>query len=365
MSTKKIFIIVLTIIIFGGTMADFLKIKTSYQSLAQILFQEQTETVSAIEKAKKSVVSIIKTQELTEIVVNQKTGQTQIDSGFRQISGGSGIIVESNGLILTNKHVVSSGDDYSVILDNGEIYKGKVVARDPLEDLALLKIEGKNFPVLTLADSRYLKIGQTVMAIGYSLGRYQNSVTKGIISGLNRDLTASDPQGKQIVLTNIIQTDAAINNGNSGGALIDLNGQVVGINTAVEMGENVGFAITSNSARKAIRSYKKYGKIIRPKLGVRYIMINPTLAKFLGLPRKNGAWIHSGDKKPTVLPNSPAERAGLKEGDIIFEVNAIKVTDKLPLAEIISFYDPGQTIGFKVQRGEKIIILKATLGKFE
>lgn len=332
--------------------------------LADILFQEQTETISAIDQAKKSVVSIIKTEELTKIITND-LGQTQIDANFKQVAGGSGIIVSSDGLILTNKHVVDFGDKYSVILNNGEIYDGEVVARDPLKDLALLKIDEQNLSVIKFTNSQNLKIGQTVIAVGYAMGRYKNSVTKGIISGLHRDLIASDSKGKVESLSNIIQTDTAINPGNSGGALINLNGELVGVNVATELsGQNVSFAIPANSAKKAVRSYKKYDKIIRPKLGVRYTMLNPTIAKFIGLPKKQGAWIHSGIES-AVVPDSPADKAGLLENDIIFEINAIKITEDLPLCEIVSFYEFDQIIGLKVQRGNKVIILKVKLGSFE
>ena len=366
MLKKSIFtILIITTILFSSALINYTKYP---RVLADILFKEQTETISAIERTKKSVVSIITTKELTNVIFNKNTGETQIDSNVQQSSGGSGIIIESDGLILTNKHVVSGDEKYSVILDNGEIFEAEVVARDPLEDLALIKIdlpENTSLPTTNFANSRNLKIGQTVIAIGYPLRKYKNSASKGIISGLHRDLTASGPEGESINFSNLIQTDASINTGNSGGALIDLNGQVIGINSAIDAGENLGFAITSNVARKAIKSYQEHGKIIRPKLGVRYLMLNPAITKFTGLPRKNGAWIHSGNEYPSVVPDSPAEKAGLKTGDIIFEVNAIKVTEDFPLGEIVSLYEPGQTIGFKVQRGNKIIILKATLGKFE
>ncbi|MEA2089110.1 MAG: trypsin-like peptidase domain-containing protein [Patescibacteria group bacterium] len=332
--------------------------------LANILFQEQTETISAIDQAKKSVVSIIKTEELTKIITDD-LGQTQIDANFKQVSGGSGVIVSRDGLILTNKHVVDFGDKYSIILNNGKIYNGEVVARDPLKDLALVKIDEQNLPVIKFVNSQNLKIGQTVIAVGYAMGRYKNSVTKGIISGLHRDLIATDSKGKVESLSNIIQTDAAINPGNSGGALINLNGELIGVSVATELsGQNVGFAIPANSANKAVKSYKKYDKIIRPKLGVRYSMLNPTIEKFIGLPRKQGAWIHSNNAL-SVVPDSPAEKAGLLENDIIFEINAIKITEDLPLCEVVSFYEPEQTIGLKVQRGNKIIILKVILGSFE
>ncbi len=360
--------VLLTLIIITIFSFSFFAGKTNMpEALADIMFQEQTDTISAIEKAKKSVVSIVTNQELTSTIFNEDTGQIQINSNVAQTSGGSGVIVNEDGLIITNKHVVSNAEEeYHVILNNGEKYKAEVLSFDPLEDLALIKIEAENLKPAVFSNSRDLKVGQTVLVLGYSMGRYRNSVSKGIVSGLNRSLVASVPGANSILLSNIIQTDAAINSGNSGGALINLNGEVVGINSAVETsGENVGFAILSNVARKAINSYKLYGKIKRPKLGVRYIMLDPVVAEFTGLPRKDGAWIHSGTDDPAVVPDAPGEKAGLKENDIIFEVNAIKVTENLPLAEIVSFYEPGQTIGFKVQRGEKIIILKATLESFE
>jgi serine protease Do len=357
-----LFLIVVTILSFS-----FFASKTNMpEALADIMFQEQVDTLDAIEKAKESVVSVVTSQELTSTIFNEENGQIQINSNVAQTSGGSGIIVSADGLIITNKHVVSGDEEYSVILNNGDIYDAKVVATDPLEDLALIKIEAENLKPAVFSNSRDLKVGHTVLAIGYAMGRYRNSVTKGIVSGLNRSLVASVPGGESILLSNIIQTDAAINTGNSGGALINLNGEVIGINAAVETaGENVGFAILSNVARKAIYSYKKYGKIKRPKLGVRYIMLDPVVAKYTGFKRTDGAWIHSGTDDPAVVPDSPGEKAGLKENDIIFEVNAIKVTEDLPLAEIIGFYEPGQTIGFKVQRGDKVIILQTTLDSFE
>ena len=230
--------------------------------LADILFQEQSDTVSAIEVAKKSVVSVIKTKDLTSVVADEASSSIEIKANTKQVSGGSGVIVSLDGLILTNKHVVADGDEYTVILHNGEVYSSKVVARDPIEDLAIIKIKSisndEDISIAEFADSRHLKIGQTVIAMGYSLGRYKDSVTKGVVSGLNRSLVASG-NNKTVNLSNIIQTDAAINLGNSGGILIDLTGRVIGISTAVEtLGENVGFAIPSNAAKKTISSYKKY-----------------------------------------------------------------------------------------------------------
>lgn len=338
-------------------------------AFADILFQEQFDTINAVTNAKKSVVSIIKTKDITSVIADETSSSVNINANIKQVSGGSGVLVSSDGLILTNKHVVADGDEYTVILHNGEIFKSNVVARDPIEDLALIKISIKDkedISVASFVDSRHLRVGQTVIAMGYSLGRYENSVTKGVVSGLNRSLIASGTNNTTVNLSNIIQTDAAINLGNSGGILIDLTGRVVGISTAVEtLGENVGFAIPANTAKKTISSYKKYGKIKRPKLGLRYTMIDPMISRFAGLPRDNGAWVHSGTNDSVILSDSPAERAGLTENDIIFEINAIKITEALPLSEVINYYEPGQKIGLKVQRGDKVVILEAILGSFE
>ncbi len=326
------------------------------------LFLSQENDLAAIQKVKKSVVTIIKAKDITKVIFNQKTKKAQIKTDFSQIIGGSGFFLTSDGLIVTNKHVVEEKGPYYVILDNGQVFPAKIVARDPLRDLAFLKIKGKNFPAVQLGDSSRLKVGETVFAIGYALGRYPNSVSKGIISGLHRYLVANDFD-KPESLSNLIQTDAALNPGNSGGALINLKGQVIGITTAIAGGQDVGFALPSNLIKTAWQSYRKNKEILRPELGIHYVTVTPLLAKFIGLPRQNGAWIHNSNG-PAVLPDSPAARAGLRDNDIIFEVNAIKVTPQRPLEAIINLYQPGQTIGLKVQRGNKIIILKVKLGAF-
>lgn len=363
MTRKFILLTLILLVILSGS---FFVSKNHQNVLANILFQEQEDTIGAIEKTKKAIVSITTNKDLTRIIEDKNTGEINISSNFVQTSGGSGIIVRKDGLIVTNKHVVSNiAEKYSVVLNNGDVYDATIIALDPIEDIALIKIEAENLTIANFADSKRLRVGQTVLSIGYALGKYQNSVGKGIISGLNRSLVAAAPGGESILLSNMIQTDAAINSGNSGGALIDLNGEVVGINSAIDSGQSVGFAITSNTIRKSISSYEKYGKIKRPQLGIRYLMLDPATAKFTGLTRKDGAWVHSGTNDPSVVPDSPAALAGLQENDIVFEINAIKVSHSLPLSEIISFYEPGQTIGLKVQRGDKVIILKAILGVFE
>lgn len=326
-------------------------------------------TVLAIKKVMPAVVNVVVKEEITNVLYNPTTGSTDINVENKDIGSGTGFIVTADGLILTNKHVASDKTKkYYAILNSGDIYEATIAAQDPIEDIALMKIEKKNLPAVKLGDSAKTEIGQTAIAIGNSLGRYQNSATRGIISGVGRSLVASDQNGQNEALVDIIQTDAAINLGNSGGPLINLNGEVVGINTAIEYsGENVGFAIPINLAKSALASYKKTGQIIRPKLGLRYIMITPAIAKFEGLKYTYGALVTTGDngREPAIVPDSPADKAGIRENDVILEINAIKVAPPYSLSSIVKNYSPGQLIGLRVARGDKIFVVKVKLDEFK
>ncbi len=245
---------------------------------------------------------------------------------------------------------------YTVITQDKKKYDAKVLARDPRSDLAIIKIETKDAPFLQLADSKNLQIGQKAVAIGYSLGQYQNTVTSGIISGIGRSITALGQEGAE-TLEGVIQTDAAINPGNSGGPLLNLAGQVVGINTAIDrQGQLVGFAIPSSDAQKALTAYQKNGKITRPFIGVRYIMLTKEIADKEKLPREYGALIIRGQQVTdfAVAPGSPADKAGLMENDIILEVDGIKLDGDKTLAGTIKDKQPGDTISLKIyQQGEE------------
>jgi len=223
-------------------------------------------------------------------------------------------------------------------------------------------------PFVKLGDSDKLQIGSTAIAIGNTLGRYQNSATKGIVSGLGRSIEASDQSGNiNETLDNVIQTDAEINLGNSGGPLIDLEGNVIGINVAIDQsGSSIGFAIPINDARPVIKSVREIGRIVRPRLGIRYHMLTPALAQELKLTKDTGAWItvNNDNGAPSVLEGSPADLAGLKPGDIIMEINGIEIQGKTTLISIIQKYKPGDRIGLRVYRDGKIIILIATLDEF-
>jgi len=292
-----------------------------------------------------------------------------------KIGGGSGFLVSPEGIILTNRHVIISPDvDYTIIAADEKEYQAEILARDSVNDVAILKLKntkGKKFPILELGDSTKVELGQTVIAIGNALGAFRNTVSTGVISGLSRFITAHDGiSGQAAQLRGLIQTDAAINPGNSGGPLVDLDGKAVAINVAIVMGaQNIGFAIPVNNAKKDLLDLKKYGRIIQPFLGVRYILINEELRKSfqerlnLHLPVNYGALIirEPGSGEPAVVPNSPAAKAGLMERDIVLEFNKIKVTEKNPLQELIHKGKPGDLVEIKILREDKIGTVKLKL----
>ncbi|MFQ6049903.1 MAG: S1C family serine protease [Candidatus Paceibacterales bacterium] len=285
----------------------------------------------------------------------------------KEIGGGTGLIISEDGMILTNKHVVLDEEaDYTVLTLDGKKFPAKVLARDPAQDLAILKIENnlQPFPKVKLGDSDKLQIGQTVITIGYVLGRYQNTVSVGVVSGLGRTITASGG-GFYETLEDVIQTDAAINKGNSGGPLLNLKGEVIGINTAIDVeGQNIGFAIPINKAKRDIEQVKKLGKIVYPFLGVRYILITEKIQQENNLAVNYGAWIIKGSQgEAAIFPGSAAERVGLKEGDIILEFNGEKITTENTLAKVIMKYNPGDKISLKILREGIEKIFEVTLGE--
>ena len=288
----------------------------------------------------------------------------------KEVGAGSGFIVSKDGIVLTNKHVVlDKNAKYTILAADGSKYKAKVLARDPFEDLAVLQIESneRSFPTVKLGDSNKLQIGQSVVAIGNALGQFHNTVSVGVISGLGRKITAS---GGSFVesLQDVIQTDAALNPGNSGGPLLNLRGEVIGINVAIVQGsETIGFSIPINQARKDIRQIRNKGEIVYPYLGIYYTPITKTLQEKFNLPVEYGIWIGRdtrGDKaSKAVLPNTPAQKAGLKRDDIILEFNGEKITSDNPLSKIIQKYNPGDTVKLKVLRNGNTINLEAVLVK--
>jgi serine protease Do len=275
----------------------------------------------------------------------------------QQIGSGSGFLVSSDGLIVTNKHVVADEQaEYTVITSDGAEHLAKVLARDLNNDIAIIKIDGSGFPALTLGDSDAVRVGETVLAIGNSLGEFANSVSRGIISGLKRNVNAGSGFGDTERLTNIIQTDAAINPGNSGGPLFNLSGEVIGVNVAMARGaENVGFALPINQVKRAVEQVRSGGKIITPYIGVRYVLVNKEIQKQNNLDFDYGAIILRGQRMTdlAVIPGSPADKAGLVENDIILEINGEKINENNSLADIIGKYNVGDEITLKVwHKGE-------------
>ncbi len=355
-------------------------------------FQEQA-IVNVVKKVSPAVVSIIITKDLPvleqyyispfeefffEPFFDFQTPQyRQKGTEKKEIGGGTGFIVSEDGMVLTNKHVVLDDDaDYTIVVSDGRQFPAEVLAKDPLQDLAILKIDQtktitdngevsfESFSKVELGDSDKIQIGQTAIAIGYVLGRYQNTVSVGIISGLGRTIEASSGSFVEI-LEDIIQTDAAINKGNSGGPLLNSKGQVIGINTAIDLeGQSVGFAIPINKAKRDIEQVKSTGKIVYPFLGVRYTLLTKEVQQENDLPVDYGAWIIGGSKgESAIFPGSTAEEAGLKEGDIILEFNDEKITIQNTLAKIIMKFTPGDEVNLKILSGEEEKTITLILGE--
>jgi serine protease Do len=280
-------------------------------------------------------------------IVTQATARTPYGTSVSE-GAGTGIILTKDGYILTNKHVIpTNANSVQVVLSDGTTYDNvTVVGRDALNDIAFLKINNVNTLVpATIGDSSKVSVGQPVIAIGNALGQYQTTVTSGIISAEGRPLTASSGQNTTEQLENLFQTDAAINPGNSGGPLVDLNGSVIGINTAVAEGaQGIGFAIPINDAKGLITSVEQKNKIEHAYLGVRYVSITPDVASQLKLTIKNGAYITASGNQPAVISGSPADKAGLREKDIITKVNSTNIDSQHPLSSVMAQFSPGDTV---------------------
>ncbi len=282
-----------------------------------------------------------------------------------KIGGGSGFIISPDGMILTSQHVVADPKaDYTIVLDPEKKYPAKVLARDSINDIAILKIQAKNLPCLDLGDSKNIALGQAVITIGNALGEFHDTVSTGVVSGLSRNITALGGHTQQAEqLRGLIQTDAAINPGNSGGPLVDMNGKVIGINTAiVAMAQNIGFAIPIDYAKKDLEEVKKYGKIKKPFLGVRYILLSKAISEKNKLPVDYGAFIvRENLGESAIVSNSAAEKAGLKEFDIILECQGEKITVKNPLSSILQKFEIGKEVELKILREKQEQIIKVKL----
>jgi len=303
------------------------------------IVQEENAIISVVEKSSPSVVAI---------GVSQR--------GFREESTvGTGFVVSENGLIVTNKHVVSGEGTYTVVTRDGQKYEVRRIYRDPILDLALVQIESSDLVKLELGDSSKLKVGQTVIAIGNALGKYTNTVTTGIVSGLGRAVVAGDPFfGSLEKLDNLIQTDAAINPGNSGGPLLSSSGEVIAVSVATTEGaQNIGFAIPINTVKPIVEEFIAKGSVSRPYLGIRYRFISKDVATLNEVPQ--GAYIQE------VIFGGPAQKAGVLEGDIIIKINDQDINEENKLSEIVAKAIVGARLELTVFRDNKEIKLAVLL----
>lgn len=357
-------------------------------SVQTVIITQENLIIDIVDKVSSAVVSIVATKDLPVVeqyFINPFENDDffkNLPEGFlpdvqipqyrqkgtekKQVSSGTGFFISKEGLLITNKHVVEDTEaEYSIIMNDGRKIEAEVLARDPFQDIAILEVKDgeSEFNYISLGNSDNIKVGQTVIAIGNALGEFQNTVSVGIISGLNRNIIAQGSLSGPKELQEIIQTDAAINLGNSGGPLLDLKGNVIGINTAMVKGaENVGFALPINIAKKGIKDIEEFGKIVYPFMGIRYTIINNAIKEDRDLNVNYGLLLGDGPNgEPAVIADSPADKAGLKEGDIILKFDEVKLDTNSALAIILSNKRVGDKVNLKVLRGEKDINIEIIL----
>lgn len=318
-----------------------------------IVTGEEEDIASVAAKVSPSVVSIITTVQSRIF----ETGE----------GAGTGIIISADGYIMTNKHVINDASNVSVVASDGTTYDNvKVVGVDPLNDVAFLKVDGvTNLKPAEIGDSSSIRIGQKVVAIGNALGQYQNTVTSGIISGTGRPVSAQAGETVE-TLTDLLQTDASINPGNSGGPLVNVAGQVIGINTAIASdATGIGFAIPINATKGLMSGVLQSGKISRAYLGVSYQTITPEIAKQFNLSVSKGAYVVAANQSANaVVAGGPADKAGVKNRDIITKINDKEVGENGGVASLVGEYKPGDTIQLTILRDGKTLTVRVTLAAY-
>lgn len=353
----------------GGWLGSGSRDATDVQT-QRVVLDEQGELISGIAKdVGKSVVSVN--------VTSQSARSYYYGYGGSQQSAGTGIILSKDGLIITNRHVVPENTtSVSVTLSDGTTLEnvkvvGRTSANDTL-DVAFLQITDRKGIELTpakIGESSKMRVGDGVVAIGNALGQFQNTVTTGVLSGYGRSVEATDESGTGTEnLDDLFQTDAAINQGNSGGPLVNTKGEVIGINTAVAGGgaENIGFAIPIDNVKGLIASVQKDGTLERPYIGVVYVTLTDAFAKEYDLPVSRGAYIPSSSDygQETLIADGPAAKAGVKEGDIIVKVNNADVNERAGLPSLLGKYQPGDIVKLTINRDGKNQVISVKLGTF-
>lgn len=362
--SSRLFITLLVIVLLGAgagyggnALYNYLQnrdnstLNTAERDGNSVVTDTERSIADVVEKVSPSVVSIT-----TEVQSASFRGTTT------QAGAGTGIIVSANGYVMTNNHVIDGAQNVEVVATDGTRYENvRVVGSDPLNDIAFLKIDKvTDLTAAEIGNSSSIRIGQSVVAIGNALGQYQNTVTSGIISGTGRPVVAQS--GDQLEsLTDLLQTDAAINSGNSGGPLLNMSGQVIGINTAVANDANgIGFAIPIDATKGLLEGLLETGEVTKAYLGVNYVAITPDTVETYDLPVTRGAYIFTEDGS-AVVTNSPAEKAGIENKDIITKVGDKEVGNPAGVASLIGQYQPGDTVALTVLRGDRTLTVQVTL----
>ena len=362
--TPRLLLAILVIILLGigagyggNALYDYLQNRdNSTLNIAErdgnaVVTDTERSIADVVEKVSPSVVSI-----MTEVQSASFRGTTT------QAGAGTGIIVSSNGYIMTNNHVIDGAQSVEVVTTDGTRYEDvRVVGSDPLNDIAFLKIAQVNdLTPAEIGNSSSIRIGQSVVAIGNALGQYQNTVTSGIISGTGRPVVAQS--GNELEsLTDLLQTDAAINSGNSGGPLLNMSGQVIGINTAVANDANgIGFAIPIDATKGLLEGLLETGEVTKAYLGVNYVAITPDTRETYSLPVTRGAYVFTPDGS-AVVEGSPADEAGIENKDIITKVGDSEVGNPAGVASLIGQYRPGETVTLTVLRDGRTLTVDVTL----
>lgn len=338
---------------------------------------EESQSVAAIEKVNPAVISVVASKDLEVYYRDPFDFFEGVTREIRreQVGGGSAFIISADGMAVTNNHVVLDAKaDYGALTRDGRRFEVEVLASDPGIDIALIQLyetndkgekkKPENFNVIKFGSSANLKVGQKVLAIGNALGQYGNTVTSGIVSGIGREIVAGDRRGYSEQLLGLIQTDAAINPGNSGGPLVNLSGEVIGVNVAIDReAENIGFAVPIDDVSRIVESFRQNGRIVKPVLGVRYLLLDEIKAKELGLGVNYGALLVGDEAKGefAVIPGGAADKAGLKIRDVILEVDGKKIQRDFTLQKAIRGRKAGEKIQLKVWRSGKEFEQEAVL----